>query len=221
MDAEYKNERGLPPLPAPDGKICDLIDMLEGNCCNLPDAGNPPHFDSQIAELFNEAQRMRMAGDLRSAHVNFLKIFETQRSISSMVLYSWVCIFPLAKDFGHAQFVLQLAETNTFRGQKWYCFGSKSALNMLLIPIPKEIDSLQAMRYQSENAVDYNNREAVEASIAKLGATILSGRHDTNYPMTSIESSNATSGSIPAATRLTSSTSVVVTSNMTMGSNTS
>lgn len=169
MDAEYKNERGLPCLPAPDGEICDLIDMLEGNCCNLPDAGNPPHFDSQIAELFNEAQRMRMAGDLRSAHVNFLKIFETQRSISSMVLYSWVCVFLLAKDFGHAQFVLQLAETNTFRGQKWYCFGSKSALDMLLIPIPKEMDSLQAMRYQSENAVDYNNREAVEASIAKLG----------------------------------------------------
>lgn len=75
----------------------------------------------------------------------------------------------LAKDFGHAQLVLQLAETNLFRGQKWYCFGSKSALDSLLVPIPKGMDEFQTMRYQTEHEVDYNNREAMEASIAKLG----------------------------------------------------
>lgn len=42
-------------------------------------------------------------------------------------------VFLLAKDFGHTQLVLQLAETNLFRGQKWYCFGSKSALDSLLV----------------------------------------------------------------------------------------
>lgn len=56
----------------------------------------------------------------------------------------------LAKDFGHAQLVLQLAETNLFRGQKWYCFGSKSALDSLLVPIPKGMDEFQTMRYQTE-----------------------------------------------------------------------
>lgn len=169
VNAEYTNERGLPTLPAPDGEICDLIDMLEGNCCSLPDAGNPPRLDATTAELLNKAQDMRKVGNLRGAHANFLEIFETQRSLSSMILYSWVRVFLLAKDFGHAQLVLQLAETNLFRGQKWYCFGSKSALDRLLVPIPKGMDEFQAMRYQSENAVDYNNREAVEASIAKLG----------------------------------------------------
>jgi len=78
-------------------------------------------------------------------------------------------VFLLAKDFGHAQLVLQLAETNLFRGQKWYCFGSKSALDSLLVPIPKGMDEFQTMRYQTEHEVDYNNREAMEASIAKLG----------------------------------------------------
>lgn len=78
-------------------------------------------------------------------------------------------VFLLAKDFGHAQLVLQLAETNLFGGQKWYCFGSKSALDSLLVPIPKGMDEFQTMRYQTEHEVDYNNREAMEASIAKLG----------------------------------------------------
>lgn len=84
-------------------------------------------------------------------------------------------VFLLAKDFGHTQLVLQLAETNLFRGQKWYCFGSKSALDSLLVPIPKGMDEFQTMRYQAEHEVDYNNREAMEASTAKLGEMILSG----------------------------------------------
>lgn len=169
VSAEYRNERGMPVLPIPDEAICDLIDKLEGNCCELPDAGNPPVLDGGIARLMNEAQRMTMQGDLHGAHAKYLEIFETQEALASMILNSWVRVFLLAKDFGHAQLVLQLSETNTFRGQKWYCFGSKSALDMLLTPIPKGLDTFAAMRYQNENSVDYNDREALETGIAKLG----------------------------------------------------
>ena len=168
-EAEYTNERGMPVLPAPDGEICDLIDKLEGNCCELPSAGNPPVLEGNVARLMNEAHRMMMRGDLRGAHANHLEILEIQNTLASMILYDWVRIFLLAKDFGHAQLVLQLAETNTYRGEKWYCFGSQSALKFLLTPIPKGMDTFEAMRYMRDNEPDYNDREAVEKHIAKLG----------------------------------------------------
>ena len=167
---EYVNERGMPVLPMPDNEICDLILKLEAGQCDLPNAGNPPVLESDVARHMNQAAWMVKDGDLRGAHNEHLKIFEIQTTLASITLNAWIRILLLAKDFGHAQFILQLAEINIFRGEKWYSFSAQRSLDQFLTPRPKEMtDALQYMRYLQENKIDYNDREALETRIAKLG----------------------------------------------------
>lgn len=165
---EYRNERGLEILPVPDEYICDLISMLEGDCCPLPSAGNPPTLETDVAKLFVDAERKFMQGDLKGAHENFLNILELQNTLASMILDVWAKVLLVSKDFGHAQLILNLSEANIFRGEKWFTFGSNDALNRILNPLPQGLDMFQALSFKRENQVDFNDKTAVEVAISKL-----------------------------------------------------
>lgn len=172
---EYVDEGGMPVLPSPDEEICDLIDKLEGNCCELPDAGNPPMLEGCVPKLYVDATRMMAQGNLHGAHSNYLEIFKIQESLSSQVLYDWVRVFLLAKDFGHAQLVLHLSETNAHRGQRGYFFEAKTALDRLLSPpIPEGMKPegmaglQQIMQFLADSEVDFNDREALAKRIAEI-----------------------------------------------------
>lgn len=163
----HLNERGMPVLSMPDAAICDMIDKLESNSCEYPEADNYWYAFSATSGEMVQALQMVKDGNLEAAHAWFADTFEQLTVIVPIFVGFWSLVCMLAKDFGHAQLLMQLRETNSLRGQRWYVFDSASAIDRFLTPKPRELNAQQYEAYLQKNKVDLNDRPAVEEAIAK------------------------------------------------------
>lgn len=154
-------------LDLPDAAICDLIDELESNSCEFPEADNYWYAFSATSGEMVKALQLLKDGDLEGAHTWFSNTFGQLTVIVPVFLSFWSIVCLLAKDFGHAQLLMQLREANSKRGQQWYDFDSNSVMERFLTPKPKEMSAQQYETYLLENKIDLYNRSAVEHAIAE------------------------------------------------------
>ena len=165
----HLNERGMPVLPMPDRVICDMIDKLESDSCEYPEADNYWYVFSPTSSEMVQALQMVKDGKLEEAHAWFADTFEQLTVIVPVFFGFWSLVCMLAKDFGHAQLLMQLRETNSLRGEQWHAFDSSSAIDRFLSPKPRKMDAQQYEAYLLENRVDLSDRSAVEEAIARRG----------------------------------------------------